>query len=180
MRKVIVLAIAGLALLAGCENQGNKAANVPVTPKWQGAPYHISFGKAPAKPSTSGVTLPPIQYTANPDALETRATIVVRFDPSAIKTSAVKKDQEIINQMIMAPVDIKGAEGTLPADYMEAVNKNLAGLLGAYCINGKVKITVAIARSSLSMTADEAEISQKILSDWQSVEVVFKNAHPHC
>ena len=142
--------------------------------------YHLSFDKPPAKPSTAGVTMPAIKYTANPDALERRATIVVRFDPAAVKTSAVKKDQQIINQMIMAPVDVTGAEGTFPADYMDAVDKNLAGLLGAYCINGKVKITVALAQSSLSMTAAQDEIDQKLLSDWTTVEVTFKNPHPKC
>ena len=82
--------------------------------------------------------------------------------------------------MIMAPVDVTGAEGTFPADYMDAVDKNLAGLLGAYCINGKVKITVALAQSSLSMTAAQDEIDQKLLSDWTTVEVTFKNPHPKC
>ncbi|HTX75683.1 MAG TPA: hypothetical protein VMD29_05695 [Terracidiphilus sp.] len=170
----IVIAIAGLTIFAGCGN-ADKAANVPVTPKWQGAPYHISFDTPPAKPSSAGVTLPAIKYTANPDALERRASIVVRFDESAAKT-----DKQVINQMIMAPVDISGTDGKLPADYMDLVNKNLAGLLGAYCIKGKVKVTVAMARSSLSLTADEAEIDNKLLSDWLSTEVTFKNPHPKC
>jgi len=99
----------------------------------------------------------------------------VRFDESAAKT-----DKQVINQMIMAPVDISGTDGKLPADYMDLVNKNLAGLLGAYCIKGKVKVTVAMARSSLSLTADEAEIDNKLLSDWLSTEVTFKNPHPKC
>jgi hypothetical protein len=180
VRNGIILAIGGLLLLAGCENKADKAVNAPVAPKWKGLPYRIAFDKPPAKPNAAGVTLPAIKYTANPDALETRATIVIRFDPSVVKTSAVKKDQEIINQMIMAPVDVHGDEGTLPADYMDAVNRNLAGLLGAYCIKGKVPLTVAIARSSLSMTAAEAEIETKRISDWVPVEVVFKNPHPTC
>lgn len=179
MKKGIFLAMGALLLLSGCGNE-EKAANVPVVPKWQGAPYRLSFDKPPAKPSAAGVTMPPIKYTANPDALERRATIVVRFDESAVKTSAVKKGQEIINQMIMAPVDVKGTDGVLPPDYMEAVDKNLAGLLGAYCIKGPVKLTVALARSSLSMTADQTEIDQKILSDWTPVTVNFKNPHPKC
>lgn len=174
MRKRIILAIAGLVFLAGCGN-GEKAANVPATPKWQGAPYHLALAAPPAKPNSAGVTLPAIKYTANPDALERRASVVIRFDESAAKTN-----QQVINQMIMAPVDISGTDGTLPADYMDLVNKNLAGLLGAYCIKGKVKITVALARSSLSLTADQAEIDNKRLSDWLATEVTFKNPHPKC
>lgn len=180
MRRGFVLAIGGLLFLVGCGNGTEKAANVPAVPTWKGAPYRVSFDKPPAKPNAAGVTMPPIKYTANPDALETRASIVVRFDPSAVKTSAVKKDQQIINQMIMAPVDIHGADGTLPADYMDAFDKNLAGLLGAYCIKGDVKLTIAFARSSLSMTAAEDEINQKLLSDWTPVQVTFKNPHPKC
>ena len=62
------------------------------------------------------------------------------------------------NQMIMAPVDISGVEGTLPKDYMDAADKGLATFLGAYCIKGKVKISVAIARSSLSSQATDDEV----------------------
>jgi len=176
VKKGIILAFGALALLVGCNAAGDKpAANVSTTPKWKGAPYRLSFDKPPAKASSAGVTMPPIKYTANPDDLETRATIIVRFDPSAAHT-----DKQVINQMIMAPVDVQGADGKLPADYMGAVDKNLAGLLGAYCIKGKVKLTVALARSSLSMTADQSEIDEKILSDWTPIEVTFKNPHPKC
>lgn len=170
----IACAVAGLAVLAGC-GSGEKAANIPVAPKWQGAAYHISFDAPPAKPSAAGVTLPPIKFTANPDALERRASVVIRFDESAAKT-----DKQVINQMIMAPVDISGTDGKLPADYMDLVNKNLAGLLGAYCVKGKVKVTVALTRSSLSLTADQTEIDNKLLSDWVSTDVTFKNPHPKC
>ena len=82
MRKGIILAIGGLALLAGCGNQGDKASNVPVEPKWKGAPYRIAFDTQAAKPNPAGVTIPAIKYTANPDALEKRAILVVRFDTS--------------------------------------------------------------------------------------------------
>ena len=82
-----------------------------------------------------------------------------------------------MNQMIMGPVDISGAEGTLPADYMDLADKGLARFLGAYCIKGKVKITVAIARSSLSSQAGDDEVNEKRLSDWLPIEVVFKNPH---
>jgi len=100
---------------------------------------------------------------------------VVRFD-----ASADTKNGPLTNQMIMAPVDIAGAEGTLPADYMDAANKDLSRFLGAYCIKGKIKISVALARSSLSSQAGDAEINAKRLSDWLPIELVFKNPHPHC
>lgn len=174
MRKGIVLAIGGLALLAGCGNQ-DKASNIPVTPKWPGAPYHIAFDTKAAKPNPAGVTIPAIKYTANPDALKKRATLVVRFD-----ASGVTKHGPMMNQMIMAPVDISGTEGALPADYMDAADKELSRFLGAYCVKGKVKISVAIARSSLNPQAGDAELDEKRLSDWLPIEVVFKNPHPAC
>ncbi|MDR3773897.1 MAG: hypothetical protein P4L26_11150 [Terracidiphilus sp.] len=175
MRKGIILAVGGLALLAGCGNQGDKASNVPVTPKWQGAPYHIAFDTQAAKPNPAGVTIPAIKYTANPDSLEKRATLVVKFD-----ASGVTKQGPIANQMVMAPVDIAGTEGTLPADYMDLADKELSKFLGAYCVKGKIKITVALARSSLTNQAGDAELAAKRLSDWLPIEVVFKNPHPHC
>ncbi|MGA2086257.1 MAG: hypothetical protein ABSG60_12135 [Terracidiphilus sp.] len=175
MRKGIILAIVGLALLTGCGNQGDKASNVPVTPKWKGAPYHLAFDTQAAKPNPAGVTIPAIKYTANPDALEKRASLVVRFD-----ASADTKNEPLMNRMIMAPVDIAGAEGALPADYMDAANKDLSRFLGAYCIKGKVKISVALASSSLSSQAGDAEVDAKRLSDWTPIEVVFKNPHPKC
>ena len=175
MRKGIILAIGGLALLAGCGNQGDKASGIPVTPKWKGAPYHIAFDTQAAKPNPAGVTIPAIKYTANPDALEKRATLVVRFD-----ASGVTKQGPIANQMVMPPVDISGTEGALPADYMDLADKELSKYLGAYCVKGKIKITVAIARSSLTNQAGEAELNAKRLSDWMPIEVVFKNPHPHC
>ena len=86
----------------------------------------------------------------------------------------------MMDQMIMAPVDISGAEGTLPADYMDAADKGLSRFLGAYCMKGKIKISVAIARSSLSSQAGDAELDAKRLSDWLPIEVVFRNPHPAC
>jgi hypothetical protein len=82
--------------------------------------------------------------------------------------------------MIMPPVDIAGAEGTLPAEYMNLADKDLSRLLGAYCIKGKVKISVALARSSLAPLASDAEVDAKRMSDWMPIEVVFKNPHPKC
>ena len=175
MKTGIILALGGLAFLAGCSNQGDKAANVPAIPKWQGAPYHISFDAQAAKPNPAGVTIPIIKYTANPDAVETRATLVVRFD-----ASSVTKQGPVANQMVMAPVDIHGTDGALPGDYMDAADKGLSNFLAAYCIKGKIKITVAIARSSLTSQAGDDEINAKRLSDWLPIELVFKNPHPKC
>ena len=175
MRKGIILAISGLALLAGCGNQGDKASQVPLVPKWKGAPYRLAFDTKAAKPNPAGVTIPGIKYTANPDALEKRASLVVQFD-----VSGATKAGPMMNKMIMFPVDISGAEGALPADYMAAADKDLSRFLGAYCIKGKVKISVALANSSLSSQAGDAEVDAKRLSDWLPIEVVFKNPHPKC
>jgi hypothetical protein len=178
LRKGIILAIGGLAFLAGCGDQGDRASTIPVKPKWQGAAYHIAFDTQAAKPSPAGITIPAVKYTANPDALERRTSLVVRFDSSAITKNT--QNGPIMNKMIMAPVDISGAEGTLPADYMDQANKGLSTFLGAYCMKGKIKITVALARSSLTSQAGDAEVDAKRLSDWLPIELVFKNPHPTC
>jgi hypothetical protein len=170
-----MLAIMGLGLLTGCGPAGEKPSNIPATPKWKGPAYRIAFDTKPAKPNAAGITIPAIKYTANPDDLEKRAALVVRFD-----VSGGKKDAPVMNQMIMAPTDIPGAEGTLSADYMNATNKDLSAYLGAYCLKGKVKISVALARSSLNPRAGEGELNTKRLSDWLPIELVFKNPHPAC
>jgi hypothetical protein len=175
VRKGILVAMGGLAFLASCGNQGDKASGIPVAPKWKGPPYRIAFDSKAAKPSPAGITLPAVDFTANPDALERRATLIVRYDSSGVKT-----DKTIVNQMILAPVDISGAEGTLPADYMELADKGLAQLTGAYCMKGKVKVTVALARSSLSQQAGDAEINEKRLSDWVTTEVAINNPKRGC
>jgi hypothetical protein len=175
LRIGIILAIGGLALLAGCKNAGDKASNVPVKPKVQGPPYHIAFDTQAVKPNPAGVTIPAIKYTADPDGVEKRAVLVVRFD-----ASAAAKQGPIMNQMIMPPVDIAGTEGALPADYINAADKDLSRFLGSYCMKGKVKISAALARSSLARQATEADVDRKLLSDWLPVEVVFKNPHPKC
>lgn len=176
MRKgIILLAIGTLALLAGCDSQGDKASGIPVGPKWKGAPYRISLDTQAGKPNPAGVTIPMIKYTANPNALEKRVSLVVRFD-----TTEAKEEGSPTNKMIMAPVDISGETGALPAVYMDTADKELSTFLGAYCMKGKVKISVAIARSSLSSRAIDAEVEAKRLSDWLPVEVVFKNPHPKC
>jgi hypothetical protein len=175
LRRSFFLAFCGLALLAGCGDQGNKTPATQAVPKWKGPAYRISFAAQAPKPNPAGVALPSINFTANPDALERRASLIVRFD-----SSGIKKDQPVMDQMILAPADVSGAEGALPDDYMNLADKGLAQLLAAYCVKGKVKVTVALARSSISPQAADAEINQKRLSDWQSIEVVFKNPHPKC
>lgn len=177
MKKGIVLVIAGLLFLAGCD-MGSKPANIPVQPKWKGPAYRIATDTQPTKSNPSGVTIPLIKYTANPDALETRATLVVRFDSSDLVKN--KDNAPAMNKMIMGPVDIRGAEGALPQDYMDAASKGLSTFLGAYCIKGKVKISVALARSSLTSQAGDSEVDNKRLSDWLPIEVVYKNPHPKC
>lgn len=178
MRNFCLLAVAGLALLTGCNNQGNKAANAPAEPKWKGAPYRIVFDTQAAKSNPAGVTIPAIKYTANPEELEKRITLVVRFDAAG---TAKQDAGPIANQMVMYPVDIvANPEGALPADYLSAADKELSKYLGAYCAKGKIKINVAIAQSSLTNQATEAEMNAKRLSDWLPIEVEFKNPHPHC
>lgn len=179
MKKGIVVAIGGLAFLAGCGDGGNKATNIPVQPKWKGAAYHIEFDAPPAKSNPAGITIPPIKYTANPDALESRASLIVRFDASNAK-SAAKSDQPVQDQMILGATDLHGAQGALPADYMDLADKGIARLLGAYCMKGKVKINVALVRSSISPQAGDAEVNTKRLSDWLPIELPFKNPHPKC
>lgn len=171
MRKVILLAICGLAFLAGCNNEGNKASNVPAAPKWK-VPYRLAFDTTPAKPTRTDVYLPPIKFTANPDALETRVSLVVRFD-----ASGVKKDTPVMDQVIIGPFDIHGADGAVPPDNMDLANKGLTKLLAAYCMKGKVKVTVALARSSLTPQAGDAEVDSKRLSDWLPIDVTLKTPH---
>jgi hypothetical protein len=175
VRRGILTAIGGVVLLIGCGDQGSKAPGIPTEPKWKGPAYRIAFDTQAPKPNPAGVTLPAIKFTANPDALERRASLIVRFD-----SSGVKKDTPVTDQMIMAGVDISGTEGTLPAEYMNLADKGLAQLLGAYCMKGKVKVTVMLVRSSISPQAGDAEIAEKHLSDWLPAEVVFKNPHPKC
>lgn len=180
MKTRLILAISGLALLAGCGNQGDKAPGIPVGPKWKGLAYRLTLdaktpdAKAP-KPNPSGVTLPAVQFTANPEALERRAILIVRYD-----SSGVKSDKLIINQIIVGPFDISGETGGVPNDYIELADKNLATLLQTYCVKGKVKVSVALARSSLSPQAGDPEIEQKRLSDWTTTEIVFKNPKKGC
>ncbi len=171
MKKGIILAaalaVSGLVLLAGCKSQ-NKYT-IPVGPTWQGSPYHISFDTQATKPNPSGVTIPVIKYTANPQALVNRAALLVRIEPLG-----AAKNKRIMNQMVMGAFDIHGAQGTLPADYMDEADKALANLLEGYSIKGKIKVSVLLAQSSISSQPGDAEINQMRLSDWLSTDVEFK------
>jgi hypothetical protein len=175
VRKRIILAIGGLLLLAGCGEQGNKGAGIPVQPKWKGLPYRLAFETKAAKPNPAGITIPAVKFTANPESLETRALLVMRFSASA----GPDKDP-VEHRMIGGPVDIHGEEGTLPADYMDRASKGLADYLGAYCIKGKVDLSVALGRSSLNPQAGDPEMNAKRLSDWLPIELQFKNPRPKC
>lgn len=178
MRKGIVVSagvlIAGLAFVAGCGTAGEKAG-VPVEPKWKGAPYHIAFDTPPAKSNPSGITIPGVKFTANPEAVETRALLVMKFGTAGA-------GEEGQHRMVGAPVDIKGTDGTLPKDYMDRVSTGLAEYLGSYCMKGKVDVSVALARSSLNPQASDGEMDAKRLSDWLPIQLDFKNPHksPKC
>jgi hypothetical protein len=173
------LAVGATAFLAGCGPQ-DKSSGIPLKPKFTGPPYHLALGAAPAKPNKSGVTIPAIKYTADPnapaDSLDKRAVLVVRIDTSSLKS----KGTMTMDQVIMGAVDIPGTDGALSADYMDATDQSLATLLEEYCVTGKVKITMALTRSTLSSTASDAEIDDKRLTDWLPVELTFKNPHPGC
>ena len=175
MRKAILLAMGGLLLLAGCGPQTKEAPGIPTEPKWKGLPYRLAFDTKEPKPNPAGITLPGITFTANPDALERRATLVVRYDSSGIKT-----DKLIVNQIILAPFDISGDHGSLSADTLDIADQGLARLTGAYCMKGKVNVSVALARSSLNPGAEDAEINDKRLSDWLPTTVDIKKPHTGC
>ena len=175
----VTLAVGATAFLAGCGPQ-DKSSGIPVKAKFTGPPYHLALAAAPAKPNKSGLTIPAIKYTADPnapsDSLDKRAILVVRIDTSSLKSKAPMT----MDQVIMGAVDIPGTDGALSADYMDATDQSLATLLEEYCVKGKVKITVALTRSTLSSTAGDSEIDDKRLTDWLPVELNFKNPHPGC
>jgi hypothetical protein len=173
MKSGIILAIAGLAFLAGCGDMGDTAskAKAPAKPK---APYHIEFAPA-VKPHPAGVTIPGINYTAVSKALERRAVLLVRLD-----TSGETSNQPALNQVILGPVDIPDTAGSLPASYMETAEKGVGKLLGDGCVKGPVKIKVVLVRSSIKPDAGDGEIDAKRLSDWLPTEVAYKNPHPKC
>ena len=179
MNKSILFVIAALALLAGCGPQ-DKNSGIPVKPKFTGPPYHLTLAAPPAKPNKAGITIPPIKYTADPnapsDSLDKRAILVVRIDTSSLKS----KGTMTMDQIIMGAVDLPGTDGALSADYMNATDQSLATLLEEYCVKGNVKINVALTRSSLSSTAGDGEIDSKLITAWLPISLVFKNPVPGC
>jgi hypothetical protein len=172
VRKGIILAIGGLLLLAGCADKG---PGIPVGPKWKGEPYRISFDTKAAKPSPTGISIPPVKFTANPDALVTRALLVLKVIPSEAP------DKEPDGHLLVGnAVDIKGAEGALPGDYSDRAGKALTEYLEMHCLKGKVHLSVALSRSSLAPQSTEAQADQKRLSDWLPLELVYKSPHSKC
>ena len=175
MKKGLIFAVGALALLAGCGESGNNSSKVSADTRWKGAPYRLTLDTRDQKPNPAGITIPAIDYTANPEALERRAVLVVRID-----TAGVKADHTLMDQMTLPPTDISGPTGALTAAYMDSANKGLAKLLMANCMKGKVKVTVALAKSSLGPYPSEAEVNNKRLSDWVPLDLDFKNPHPKC
>ena len=170
----MILTIA-MVLLAGCGPTGNKSATTAADTKWKGAPYRISFDKDTSKPNPAAVNIPPIKFTANPDALETRAILVMKFSgPAAAGADPVS------HLMIGNPTDVRGAEGSLSPDYMAEASKSITDYLVSHCIQGDVNISVALARSSVKPQADDAEVDSKRLSDWLSFHTTFKKPHVKC
>jgi hypothetical protein len=168
MKKCMVVAICGLLLLAGCKQ--DKSAAVPTESKWKGEPYQIAFDAKPVKPSPNGVTIPPVNFKANPNALVNRAIVVLKFTASGVAEQLI----------VGTALDIKGAYGTLPENYMELARKGLSNYLESHCVKGKVDVSVALARSSLVPNATVAQTDDKRLSDWLPIELVYKNPHAKC
>lgn len=170
-----ILTFTALALLAGCGSAGNDSSGIVIPPKWKGAPYRLAIGAPPAKPDKAGITIPAISFTANPEMLETRANLVIQFEGMAAKST-----EPATGQMVMGAVDIHGPQGGLPADYLEKASEDLATTLAAHCVKGKVKVAVALTRSSIPLNATPSQIDNHRLSDWTPMELDFKNPHPKC
>jgi hypothetical protein len=91
------------------------------------------------------------------------------------------KDEDPVNHLMVGQaVDIRGEQGNLPADYLDKASKSVQDYLAAHCIQGDVKISVALARSSIKPVPDDAEVDTKRLSDWLPFETVFKKPHLKC
>ena len=175
VRKGIFLAIGGLLLLAGCSNAGNKGAGIPIEPKWKGLPYRIAYDTKAAKPSPTGVDIPVIKFTANPEALETRALLVMKF--TATGSADIDPAEPLV---VGSALDIKGPEGTIPDDYMERARKGLGDYLESHCLKGKVSLSMAMARSSLNPQAGIALVDPKRLSDWLPLQITYTPKHSKC
>ena len=180
MKIRITLAFGALLLVAGCGPSANKGAGIPTEPKWKGAPYRLVFDDKAAKPGPEGITIPPVKYTANPEELETRALLVMKFAPANGPDKPAADQDAASHLMIGAAVDISGAEGKLPEDYMDRARKGLADYLETYCLKGNVDLSIALARSSLTPQSDIAGVDAKRLSDWLPLEITFKNPKGKC
>jgi len=97
-----------------------------------------------------------------------------------VDVSGVKGKDSVPDMMIMAPTDISGADGPLSADYVDLASKQLTQMLTGYCLNGKVNLSVALARSTLNMTSTDDQIDAKRLSDWTPIVLDFKNPRGKC
>lgn len=174
MKKCFIFLAGALLLLAGC-NSGNQATNATQPPKWKGPPYRVAIDTKPVKPNPKGLTLPGIKFTANPDDLQTRADLVVKVDVSGVKGAASVPDM-----MIMAPTNVSGSDGALPADYVDLASNQLTQMLAGYCMKGKVNLSVALARSTLNMVSTDDQIDAKRLSDWVPIVLDFKSPRGKC
>lgn len=174
MKKGMILAL-GIALLAGCGSQANKGSGIPVEPKWKGLPYRLALDTKSGTPNPATLSIPAIKFTANPDSLETRAILVMRF---TVPGGAGK--EPVQHRMVGTPADVRGETGALPADYLDRTSKAMADYLAAYCVEGKVSASAALARSSLSPQAGDAEVDTKRLSDWLPFEIMVKKPHKKC
>jgi hypothetical protein len=167
VKKAMLLAMGAVLLLAGCDTK--KDAGIPVGPKWKGPAYRLAWDTKAPKPDASGVTLPGIKFTANPEALETRAVLVVRYDSSGVKSNNL-----VVDQVILGATDVKGADGQLSDEYISLADKGLAQLFNIYGVKGKVKVQALLTRSSISSSAGPDELKNRALSDWISTEIEYK------
>lgn len=83
----------------------------------------------------------------------------------ACDSSECTADQPGKDRFISTAFDIPGTGGTLPVYYLVTVDQGLAKLLGDRCMKGKVKVSVALVRSTIRPDPDETEINAKRLSD---------------
>jgi hypothetical protein len=177
----IISMIAASLFLTGCGSQGNTASNAPATHGSKSAPYRLAFGGELAKPNATGLTIPPIEFAANPDIvanpelMESRANLVVQFD-----ASGDQKQGTLVNQTIVGPADISGRYGMFSAYFVEAASRQLSQMLSDNCVNGTVKIAVAITKSSILPSASPDQVNAKRISDWLPTEIEFKNPNAKC
>ncbi len=172
MKKLILCAL-GFALLAGCGLNGPPPPGPTSELKWKGLPYRLELDTKAVKPNPAAITVPPVKFNANPEALENRAIFVMRF-------TATGSTGPITRIIVGTPLDIHGEQGALPGDYLDRAGKSLTDYLGNHCLQGDVSVDVALARSSVKPQAEEAEVDQKRLSNWSPFKAVYKKPHAKC